>query len=768
MENPLNSNPSPSQTKAMKKCALCHVGYRNINQHLKDVHHIFDAEHRKALIGTGHLRYAGPLDCPMCSRKMIVRLDQHLKSMHHLEGEELKAKILLAKKKRITSNVRIHQTKFMLEQQKKRAAKRDTSHDSSMARQIIRLSERVTHLENTVQTIVTEMSQSYSTSRVPKKVVILSSSEDEVDSEKKRKKMTQKRRNPFVRRSESSVKATPSTSRAPAKAISVNDAGSQASDSSSDGQDSILSKVLTKFKSYFMGSNPNAKKLDNTVQTIKHINHFINLINTKHMSLGDVDEETIMDWCQSLAQAGYKLPTQKKYITSVRMFFQYIKERDIRELRVSQSHLYVFIDRLTCVLKGVRKGLVVHQQMVLADKRGRVMQADEILNFKSICTRGKIVDLLEMLEDDPESFTLRKSLVGHMVGYLCCLTGHRPCVFENLEREEVCSAEQDGNNYVIHVKHHKTMATHGRAQITLTPQEYGWFRQYAAIRPKLEGYSPNNPNFFFSRLGNPLKKLNDYFQTAWKDCGLPGQPTCGDVRTSMATHVQRNLSEKERKRVLKAMCHSQEVSDKFYVMEDSVREALATRKTMEKAINAQYCRNKIPQEQEQVDTGEEENNEGNSGNEESAASEDNNEKDDQRDTEGEPDREQSRHLDTELRNVERNGEETDSSIEDNSDEETYHDKLAKLFSPLPRRIVPCSGGTKTRRKLCYEEDFKDQVKQVFGELLSSRSRIPLAKINGLLKANQDLLGRCKQKNMTISNFVTLIKTLQREMTKTKR
>nr|XP_055062940.1 uncharacterized protein LOC129445996 [Misgurnus anguillicaudatus] len=86
--------------------------------------------------------------------------------------------------------------------------------------------------------------------------------------------------------------------------------------------------------------------------------------------------------------------------------------------------------------------------------------------------------------------------------------------------------------------------------MSLTAEEYSWFRRFLALRDRLVG-RPDARLFFFTSTPNPCKNLNNYFLGAWVSMGLPGKPTFMDVRTSIATHARNTHSKADRDKVAK-------------------------------------------------------------------------------------------------------------------------------------------------------------------------------------------------------------------------
>ncbi|XP_073730820.1 uncharacterized protein [Misgurnus anguillicaudatus] len=138
-------------------------------------------------------------------------------------------------------------------------------------------------------------------------------------------------------------------------------------------------------------------------------------------------------------------------------------------------------------------------------------------------------------------------------------------------------------SYLINISLHKTNQAFGPAQLSLTPEEYSWFRRFLEMRDNLVG-EPDAIHFFYTSTPNPCKNLDNHFQAAWVLMGLPGKPTFTDLQTSIATHARNTHSSSNRTKVAKFMCHDTSTADKFYAMNLSAKQAVEHRRLFEEAL----------------------------------------------------------------------------------------------------------------------------------------------------------------------------------------
>uniref|UniRef100_A0AAV2J926 Uncharacterized protein n=1 Tax=Knipowitschia caucasica TaxID=637954 RepID=A0AAV2J926_KNICA len=120
-----------------------------------------------------------------------------------------------------------------------------------------------------------------------------------------------------------------------------------------------------------------------------------------------------------------------------------------------------------------------------------------------------------------------------------------------------------GASSLTRVDDHKTM-TFGQASILLDRQEFDWLLLLAIGSFCKEECS--GANFVFhSSSGAQLKHGSELINRAWSAAGLKGTITFNKVRSSVATQANDHLTEKERRRVARALCHDPATASKFYV-----------------------------------------------------------------------------------------------------------------------------------------------------------------------------------------------------------
>ncbi|KAL6479614.1 hypothetical protein MHYP_G00106470 [Metynnis hypsauchen] len=171
----------------------------------------------------------------------------------------------------------------------------------------------------------------------------------------------------------------------------------------------------------------------------------------------------------------------------------------------------------------------------------------------------------------------------HIAGYLAILTGHRPVVLTNLQKDKVLQAEVDDHKWaMVWVDHHKTDRTFGNAYMALLPHEVDLLK--GLIEVSTAHFAGEQCPFVFQFEGKQLYKLNCELKAAWHHSRMQGQISFGLIRTAIANQAKKHLPAEERKLVCQATCHDISTADRFYTSVPEIGDVFHIRDLRMKAM----------------------------------------------------------------------------------------------------------------------------------------------------------------------------------------
>ncbi|KAI7789479.1 hypothetical protein IRJ41_010362 [Triplophysa rosa] len=286
-------------------------------------------------------------------------------------------------------------------------------------------------------------------------------------------------------------------------------------------------------------------------------------------------------WVKTLRAMVIRETTINHYLKNIAQFLDYVAATPPPTCRLSKRVLFAIRREVRMMLRCMKRPVTLHQMTVKRAKDGQLI-SKALLEKCRDEARKRIPKILDELEKDKAQKTQFR-LYGYVTAFLASIYGHRCGVFQNMTIDEVRNATKTASTYLINVSMHKTNQAFGPAQIALSAQEYDWFERFLGMKEELVGGAAAKYVFFTSTL-NPCKNLNNYFQAAWAEMGLPKSPTFTDLRSAIATHARNNGTVEDRSKMSRFMCHDTRTADKFYACNLNTKEAWEHRQLFEKVL----------------------------------------------------------------------------------------------------------------------------------------------------------------------------------------
>ena len=129
---------------------------------------------------------------------------------------------------------------------------------------------------------------------------------------------------------------------------------------------------------------------------------------------------------------------------------------------------------------------------------------------------------------------------------------------------------------------HKSVKSFGQASLVLNCVEFSWLRWFHDGKCCPRG--KDSANIFHTIQGCRLSKPSNFPHLAWTDAGLKSPVSFNLIRSSVATQAERHLSETERRKVARAMCHDPSTAERFYVALPTRESAYENRRLRMKAL----------------------------------------------------------------------------------------------------------------------------------------------------------------------------------------
>uniref|UniRef100_A0AAV2JRN4 Uncharacterized protein n=1 Tax=Knipowitschia caucasica TaxID=637954 RepID=A0AAV2JRN4_KNICA len=332
--------------------------------------------------------------------------------------------------------------------------------------------------------------------------------------------------------------------------------------------DFLYESLVEDYRLFRLGARTRTKDIDNAKQSASHSLRFC-----RYMAQGVAADcltrsvrflnrlDHLRGYPTYLVNKGYKSTTIKNMITNVIMFLRHVSKRFPRQTRLRPAEASNIEYELQRIQRDIQREVLVHRQKVLKKKSADQLDAMDSVRFLA---RAKTAIDEILCRKDPDE--LHGLGMGYILGYLAIVTGHRAVVFHHTTKESVQEADswKSGTRFQVLVDDHKTTKTFGQASLILERHEYNWLR-VLATGEFCTDECREVEHLFHTTSGGPIRQGSGIINRAWAAAGLRGSINFNKIRSSVATQANDHLTEKERRRVARAMCHDPATASRFYV-----------------------------------------------------------------------------------------------------------------------------------------------------------------------------------------------------------
>nr|XP_055063038.1 uncharacterized protein LOC129446112 [Misgurnus anguillicaudatus] len=216
-----------------------------------------------------------------------------------------------------------------------------------------------------------------------------------------------------------------------------------------------LNELLAEFRRHHEGPEPSRKLRDNVTSKVYRIRAFVAYMAEGKSRLATLrfmdDPERMRTWVTNLRASKMTETTLNHYLNNVAQFLDYVYETPPPTSRLSKKSMLGIRREVRALLKGLRRGVVMHQIGVKQAKEGRVIPKAVLRQCLSEAKK-RIPEVLDQLENDLQQKT-QFSFYGYLTAYYASIYGHRLGVFQNLTIREVEGAVKSPStgDYLVNV-----------------------------------------------------------------------------------------------------------------------------------------------------------------------------------------------------------------------------------------------------------------------------------------------------------------------------
>lgn len=350
----------------------------------------------------------------------------------------------------------------------------------------------------------------------------------------------------------------------------------------------IVGEALFKFRVWLESAD--GGKLDNKTSTqhAKQVLKLLNVIDEKKELSSLFNHALVNDkFLEGHAKEKYHPKTTQSYLMSLQHFYSFaLTEQLNADLDISKEDIIALKEKVSRCSSSFAKSCSKRHWHKMETDRQLLITPKQIKEFERSKAARDAVCLLGQLSG-AHATTISQSQYTLIRDFLLLQitvdNASRAEALANMKLSELKSVHKQGDEFVVSIKDHKTIVTHGPARIVLSAKLHSWMQIFVAkVRPAACKSSDNDKCVFLSWTGEPLasSQINKALKSIWKNAELCGTPSSTLFRKSAVTGVHSLKRSSELKGNLADLtAHNSGTAQKYYRLhEKSLSSVKASKK----------------------------------------------------------------------------------------------------------------------------------------------------------------------------------------------
>ena len=283
-----------------------------------------------------------------------------------------------------------------------------------------------------------------------------------------------------------------------------------------------------------------------------------------------VDTKKIRDtFLQQYAAEKYHAATIKSYLMSLQHYCSFLLADQPSGVIFEKENVLSLREKLKRWSSSYKRENTRRRWEKMEEDRSVLITPDKIREFeKSQAARDAIILLGQLcgahaIQITQEKYTL---LRDYLMAQIMIDNANRAGVVACMSVKEFERATLEGDRYVVRVLNHKTVDTHGPAQIVLTSNLYNYIKVFMQeIRSQLPTVNADKQSVFLSWCGKPMKssQMTKALGSIFKKAGVSG-PVHHTLYRKSAVSRCHDKHKKISGNLADLMAHREDTAQKYY------------------------------------------------------------------------------------------------------------------------------------------------------------------------------------------------------------
>ena len=349
--------------------------------------------------------------------------------------------------------------------------------------------------------------------------------------------------------------------------------------------------ALAKFRTWLESAD--GGKLDNKTSTQheKQVSKLLSVIDEKKELSSLFNHLLINDkFLEGHAKEKYHPKTTQSYLMSLRHFYSFALTEQL-DVDISKDEIVVLKEKISRWSSSYGKSCSKRHWQKMEEDQQLLITSVQIKEFErsqaardAICLLGQLSGAHAINISQSQYTLLRDFLLVEIT----IDNANRAGALSNMKLAEFKNMRKQGDEFVISVKDHKTLATHGPARIVLSAKLYSWMQIFVAeVRSIICSSSDSKKCVFLSWTGEPLasSQINKALKSVWKKAEVDGTPSSTLFRKSAVTGVHSSSDSSEiRGNLADLMAHNTGTAQRYYKLHEKSLSSVQASKQLRKVM----------------------------------------------------------------------------------------------------------------------------------------------------------------------------------------
>lgn len=344
---------------------------------------------------------------------------------------------------------------------------------------------------------------------------------------------------------------------------------------------------IAKFEAWIHSADGGKLDKKTSQQHAKQVRKLLAVIDDKQDLSSLFNHGLINDkFLEAHSKEHYHPKTMQSYLTSLRHFYSFALSESTG-LIIPKERVIALQDKVTCWSSSFR----VECSKRLWEKMEEDLNA-QITQFErskasrdAICLLGQLSGAHNVIISQAQYTLIRDFLLVE----ISIDNANRAGALAKMTLGELRRMTKENDDFLVLVKDHKTLSTHGPARIVLSPKLKSWVNIFVQeVRSQVVGADdkPNQPVFMsFNGEAVVSSQINKAIKSIWKKAGLDGSPSSTLLRKSVVSSIHSlNDSSEARGNLADLMGHNLSTASKYYRLHEKSKSSVLASKQLRQVM----------------------------------------------------------------------------------------------------------------------------------------------------------------------------------------